>query len=44
MTRVDSTTGDWYDTSAHLLWAGDRTRRIDGAHVEFLRGIKNPVA
>ena len=44
MTRVDSTSGDWYDTSAHLLWVGDRTRRPDGAHVEFLRGIKNPVA
>ncbi len=43
MTRVDSTTGRWYDTSAHLLWVGDRTRRIDGAHVEFLRGIGNPV-
>ena len=44
MTRVDSTTGDWYDTSAHLLWIGDRTRQPDGAHVEFLRGVKNPVA
>lgn len=44
MTRIDSTSGDWYDTSAHLLWVGDRTRQIDGAHVEFLRGIKNPVA
>jgi 3-deoxy-7-phosphoheptulonate synthase len=44
MTRVDSTTGDWYDTSAHLLWIGDRTRQLDGAHVEFLRGIHNPVA
>ncbi|MDP6574659.1 MAG: 3-deoxy-7-phosphoheptulonate synthase class II [Rhodospirillales bacterium] len=44
MTRVDSTTGDWYDTSAHLLWVGDRTRQMDGAHVEFLRGIANPVA
>ena len=43
MTRVDSTTGDWYDTSAHLLWIGDRTRDPDGAHVEFLRGIGNPV-
>ncbi|MEK7246260.1 MAG: 3-deoxy-7-phosphoheptulonate synthase class II, partial [Pseudomonadota bacterium] len=43
MTRVDSTSGDWYDTSAHLLWVGDRTRRPDGAHVEFLRGIENPV-
>jgi 3-deoxy-7-phosphoheptulonate synthase len=44
MTRVDSTSGDWYDTSAHLLWIGDRTRQLDGAHVEFARGIKNPVA
>ena len=44
MTRVDSTSGDWYDTSAHLLWIGDRTRQIDGAHVEFVRGLKNPVA
>jgi 3-deoxy-7-phosphoheptulonate synthase len=44
MTRVDSTTGDWYDCSAHLLWVGDRTRQPDGAHVEFLRGIGNPVA
>ncbi len=43
MTRVDSITGDWYDTSAHLLWIGDRTRQLDGAHVEFLRGVANPV-
>lgn len=43
MTRVDSTSGDWYDTSAHLLWIGDRTRQPDCAHVEFLRGIANPV-
>jgi 3-deoxy-7-phosphoheptulonate synthase len=43
MTRVDSTSGDWYDCSAHLLWVGDRTRQLDGAHVEFLRGVKNPV-
>ncbi|HEY5072894.1 MAG TPA: 3-deoxy-7-phosphoheptulonate synthase class II [Caulobacteraceae bacterium] len=43
MTRVDSTSGDWYDVSAHLLWIGDRTRRIDGAHVEFLRGVMNPI-
>jgi 3-deoxy-7-phosphoheptulonate synthase len=43
MTRVDSTTGDWYDTSAHMLWVGDRTRQPDGGHVEFLRGIRNPV-
>ena len=44
MTRVDSTSGDWYDTSAHLLWIGDRTRALDGAHVEFMRGIENPIA
>src|SRR5579872_3909585 len=43
MTRIDSTTGDWYDVSAHMLWIGDRTRQWDGAHVEFLRGVKNPV-
>ena len=44
LTRVDSTSGDWYDTSAHLLWVGDRTRDLDGSHIEFLRGIANPVA
>jgi len=43
MTRVDSTTGDWYDVSAHMLWIGERTRQPDGAHVEFLRGVKNPI-
>ncbi|GFE57337.1 class II 3-deoxy-7-phosphoheptulonate synthase [Geobacter sp. AOG1] len=43
MTRMDSTTGDWYDCSAHMLWIGDRTRQIDGAHVEFLRGVRNPL-
>jgi 3-deoxy-7-phosphoheptulonate synthase len=43
MTRVDSTSGDWYDTSAHFLWIGDRTRQPDGAHVEFARGVKNPL-
>ena len=43
LTRIDSTTGDWYDCSAHLVWLGDRTRQADGAHVEFLSGIKNPV-
>ncbi|MDA5193630.1 class II 3-deoxy-7-phosphoheptulonate synthase [Govanella unica] len=43
LTRVDSTSGDWYDTSAHMLWIGDRTRQLDGAHVEFLRGVKNPI-
>jgi 3-deoxy-7-phosphoheptulonate synthase len=44
LTRQDSLTGDWYDCSAHLLWVGDRTRDVDGAHVEFLRGVHNPVA
>ncbi|HEV8015603.1 MAG TPA: 3-deoxy-7-phosphoheptulonate synthase class II [Stellaceae bacterium] len=43
LTRVDSTTGDWYDVSAHMLWIGDRTRQPEGAHVEFLRGVKNPL-
>jgi 3-deoxy-7-phosphoheptulonate synthase len=43
LTRVDSTSGDWYCTSGHLLWIGDRTRQPDGAHVEFCRGIKNPL-
>ena len=43
MTRVDSTTGHWYDTSAHMLWIGDRTRDPDEAHIEFLRGVGNPV-
>src|SRR5213596_3207758 len=43
LTRVDSTSGDWYCTSGHLLWIGDRTRQADGAHVEFCRGIKNPL-
>jgi 3-deoxy-7-phosphoheptulonate synthase len=43
MTRVDSTTGDWYDTSAHMLWIGERTRQLDGAHIEYMRGIKNPI-
>ncbi len=43
MTRVDSTTGGWYDTSAHMLWIGDRTRQPDGAHVEFCRGVENPI-
>ena len=42
-TRKDSLTGDWYDTSAHMLWIGDRTRQLDGAHVEYLRGVKNPI-
>jgi 3-deoxy-7-phosphoheptulonate synthase len=43
LTRIDSTTGDWYDVSAHMLWIGDRTRQVDGAHVEFMRGVKNPL-
>ncbi len=43
MTRVDSTSGDWYDTSAHLLWIGERTRQLDGAHIEYMKGIKNPI-
>jgi 3-deoxy-7-phosphoheptulonate synthase len=43
LTREDSITGGWYDCSAHMLWIGDRTRQIDGAHVEFLRGVRNPL-
>jgi len=43
LTRRDSLTGDWYDCSAHMLWAGERTRQLDGAHMEFLAGIHNPV-
>ncbi len=43
MTRVDSTSGDYYATSGHMLWIGDRTRQLDHAHVEFARGIKNPI-
>ena len=43
LTRVDSTTGDWYDCSAHMIWLGERTRQVDGAHVEFLRGVLNPL-
>ena len=43
LTRLDSTSGDYYDTSAHMLWIGDRTRQTDGAHVEFLSGVKNPI-
>ena len=43
LTRQDSLTGDWYDCSAHMLWIGDRTRQLDGAHVEFLRGVGNPL-
>ena len=43
LTREDSTRGGWYDCSGHMLWIGDRTRQIDGAHVEFLRGVLNPL-
>ena len=43
LTRRDSLTDEWYDCSAHMLWIGERTRQIDGAHVEFLRGVKNPL-
>ncbi len=43
LTRVDSTSGDHYATSGHMLWIGDRTRQPDHAHVEFMRGVKNPI-
>ena len=43
LTRRDSLTGDWVDCSAHMLWIGERTRQLDGAHVEFLRGVANPL-
>jgi 3-deoxy-7-phosphoheptulonate synthase len=43
LTRRDSLTGDFYDCSAHMLWIGERTRQLDGAHVEFLSGVKNPL-
>src|SRR5271165_1377620 len=43
LSRIDSTTGDWYGCSAHFLWIGDRTRQAEGAHVEFLRGLQNPL-
>src|SRR5918994_812437 len=43
LTRVDSTSGDWYATSGHMIWIGDRTRQPDHAHVEFCRGVKNPL-
>lgn len=43
LTRQDSTTGKWYDCSAHMLWVGERTRELDGAHLEFTRGIGNPL-
>jgi 3-deoxy-7-phosphoheptulonate synthase len=44
LTRRDSLSGDWYCCSAHMLWVGERTRQPDGGHVEFLSGVKNPVA
>ena len=43
LTRRDSFTGDWYDCSAHMLWIGERTRALDGAHVEFFSGVHNPI-
>ena len=43
LTRVDSLSGQWYDCSAHFLWIGDRTRQLDSAHIEFLRGVQNPI-
>ncbi|WP_304341723.1 class II 3-deoxy-7-phosphoheptulonate synthase [Campylobacter ureolyticus] len=43
LTRIDSTSGDWYDCSAHMLWIGERTRGLNEAHVNFLSGVKNPV-
>ncbi len=43
LTRVDSTSGDWYATSGHMIWIGDRTRQPDHAHMEYCRGIKNPL-
>ncbi len=43
LTRIDSTSGDWYATAGHMIWIGDRTRQPDHAHVEFCRGVKNPL-
>ncbi|BBN19395.1 3-deoxy-7-phosphoheptulonate synthase [Marchantia polymorpha subsp. ruderalis] len=43
LTREDSTSGLFYDCSAHFLWIGERTRQLDGAHVEFLKGVSNPI-
>ncbi|MFV1991511.1 MAG: class II 3-deoxy-7-phosphoheptulonate synthase, partial [Acidimicrobiales bacterium] len=43
LTRQDSLTGEWYDCSAHMLWVGERTRDLDGAHIAFLRGVQNPL-
>ena len=43
LTRLDSTSGEWYATSGHMVWVGDRTRQSDHAHIEYVRGIKNPI-
>lgn len=43
LTRIDSISGEWYNTSAHMLWIGDRTRELEGAHIEYFRGIRNPI-
>lgn len=43
LTRIDSTSGHWIAGSGHMIWIGDRTRQIDGAHVEFCRGVMNPI-
>ena len=43
LTRRDSLTGDWYDCSAHMVWIGERTRRLDGAHLAFVSGVRNPL-
>ena len=43
LTRLDGGSGEWFDTSAHMLWIGERTRQLDGAHVEFMKGIRNPI-
>ncbi|MGN6693685.1 MAG: class II 3-deoxy-7-phosphoheptulonate synthase, partial [Aquihabitans sp.] len=43
LTRQDSLTGDWYDCSAHMIWIGERTRQLDGAHIEFFSGVNNPI-
>jgi len=42
-TRKDSLTGEWYNTAAHMVWIGDRTRQLDGAHIEYMKGINNPI-
>lgn len=43
LSRVDSLTNEWYNVGAHMIWIGERTRDLDGAHVEYMRGIRNPV-